>query len=122
MPNKAKFIYEVSGSLPKSRDYLTSADPTIDAIRRKRKRLGMFLPSRNKVSNEVVGIRNRLLERYPIELKEEPLKGVQLTVQAESKEKADQIIKSFTNDINRALYKKHGVSELSCEYLPRLTK
>lgn len=122
MPNKPKFIYEVSGSLPKSRDYLTSGDPTIEAIRRKRKRLGMFLPSRNKVSNEVVGIRNRLLERYPIELKIEPLKGVQLTVQAESKEKADQIIKNFTGDINRTLYKKHGVSELTCEYLPRMTK
>jgi len=122
MPNKAKFIYEVSGSLPKSRDYLTSADPTIDTVRYKRRLLGIIPASRNKVSNEVVGIRNRLLERYPIELKIEPLKGVQLAVQAESKEKADQIIKSFTDDINRALYKKHGVSELTCEYLPRLAK
>ncbi len=122
MPNKPKFVYEVSWSLPKSPDYLTSGDPTIDAIRHKRKRLGIFLPSRNKVSNEVVGIRNRLLKRYPIELKTEPLKAVQLTVQAESKEEADQIIKSFTDDINRVLYKKHGVSELTCEYLPRLTK
>jgi len=122
MPNKAKFIYEVSSSLPKSRDYLASGDPAIDAIRRKRKLLGIFPPSRNKVSKEVVGIRNRLLGRYPIELKEEPLKGVQLTVQAKNKEEADQIIKSFTNDVNRALYKKYGVSELTCEYLPRLTK
>ncbi len=122
MPNKPEFIYEVSGSLPKSRDYLTSGDPTVDAIRHKRKRLGIFLPSRNKVSNEVLGIKNKLLERYPIELKIELLKGVQLAVQAESKEKADQIIKSFTGDINRALYKKYGVSELTCEYLPRLTK
>lgn len=122
MPNKPKFIYEVSHSLPKSRDYLTSADPTIDTIRYKRRLLGIIPASRNKVSKEVLGIRNKLLERYPIELKIEPLKGAQLTVQAETKEKADQVIKSFTNDINRALYKKYGVSELTCKYLPQRTK
>jgi hypothetical protein len=118
MPNKPKFIYEVSRSLPKGRDYLTSTDPTIDTIRHRRKLLGIFLPSRNKVSKEVVGIRNRLLEKYPIELKIDPLKGAQLIVEAQTKEKADQIIKSFSGNINKALYKKYGVSELTCEYLP----
>jgi len=117
MPNKPKFIYEVSRSLPKSRNYLTSTDPTIDIIRHKRKLLGIFPPSRNKVSKEVVGIRNKLLEKYPIELKIDPLKGARLSVQAKTKEKADQIIKNFTSDINKALYKKYGVSELACEYL-----
>jgi len=118
MPNKPKFIYQVSRSLPKSRNYLTSTDPTIDTIRHKRKLLGIFLPSRNKVLKEVVGIRNKLLEKYAIELKIDPLKGARLSVQAESKEKADQIIKSFSGNINKALYKKYGVSELTCEYLP----
>ena len=47
MPNKPKFIYEVSRSLPKSRNYLTSTDPLIDTIRHKRKVLGIFLPSSN---------------------------------------------------------------------------
>jgi len=118
MPNKPKFIYEVSRSLLKSRNYLTSTDPTIEVIRHKRKLWGIFPPSRNKVSKEVVGIRNNLLEKYPIELRIDPLKGARLSVQAECKEKADQIIKNFTSDINKALYKKYGVSELTCEYLP----
>jgi len=119
MPNKPKFIYEVSRSLPKSRNYLTSTDPIIDTIRHKRKVLGIFPPSRNKVSKEVVGVRNKLLEEYPVELKIDPLKGARLSVQADTKEKADQIIKSFTGNINKALYKKYGVSELTCEYLPK---
>ena len=119
MPNKPKFIYEVSRSLPKSRNYLTSTDPTIDTIRHKRKLLGIFPPSRNKVSKEVVGMRNKLLEKYPTELKIDPLKGAQLTVQAETREEADRIIKNFTTNINQALYKKYGVSELTCEYLPK---
>ncbi|UCG94590.1 MAG: hypothetical protein JSW13_02200 [Candidatus Aerophobus sp.] len=69
MPNKRKFIHEASRSLPKSRSYLTSTDPTIDIIRHKRKLWGIFLPSRSKICKEVIGIRNKLLEKYAIKLK-----------------------------------------------------
>lgn len=59
MSSKPQFIYEVSRFLPKSRNYLTSTDSTIEAIRDKRKLLGIFPPSRNNISLKCVKGENR---------------------------------------------------------------
>jgi hypothetical protein len=111
-----EFIYEVRRDLPDSRRYLGSGDPVIEAIRASRKILGLIPPSRGKILKEVEDRKNKILKKYSIKLRSDPLTGQQLIVQARNKEKANREINSFSHEINEALYRKYGVKDLSCEY------
>ncbi|MFQ5834815.1 MAG: hypothetical protein ACE5HR_02680 [bacterium] len=116
MSKQKEFIYKVRRDLPGRRRYLGSDDPVIEAIRASRKILGLIPPSRGKILKEVEDRKNKILKKYSIKLKRDPLTGQQLIVRARNKEKADRRINRFTHEINEALYRKYGVKDLSCEY------
>jgi hypothetical protein len=116
MSKQKEFIYQVRRDLPDSRRYLGSGDPVIEAIRASRKILGLIPPSRGQILKEVEDSKNKILKKYSIKLRSDPLTGQQLIVRARNKEKADRKINSFTHEINEVLYRKYGVKDLSCEY------
>lgn len=116
MSKQKEFIYQVRGDLPGSRRYLGLDDPVIEAIRASRKVLGLIPPSRGKILKEVEDRKNKILKKYSIKLRSDPLTGQQLTVRARNKEKADRKINSFTEEMNKALYRKYGIKDLSWEY------
>jgi len=121
MPNKPKFIYssmKLAALFLKVEAISLQQTLPLRSLGTKGNYGEFFRLRETKFQRKWWELRNRLLEKYPIELRIDPLKEAQLSVQAESKEKADQIIKNFTTNINKALYKKYGVSELTCGYLP----
>jgi len=50
-------------------------DPIIEAIRASRKVLGLIPPSRAKILKEVEDRKNKILKKYSIKLKSDPLTG-----------------------------------------------
>lgn len=116
MSKQKEFIYQVRRDLPDRRRYLSSGDPVIEAIRASRKILGLIPPSRGQILKEVEDRKDKILKKYSIELRSDPLTGQQLVVRAKNKGKADRKINSFTQEINQALYRKYGVKDLPCEY------
>jgi len=78
--------------------------------------LGLIPPSRGKIFKEVEDRKNKILKKYSIKLKSDPFTGQQLVVRARNKKKADRKINSFTEEINKALYRKYGLKDLSREY------